>query len=290
MGGILINKISILSIIILTLVGSSAMWSMASTKTGGEDGMKSIMVRPLPDSLDKWYEDGPVYLFRMFGLAQNMTGIVVNTEQGDKDNANIAYQNFLTEYQQIREMVPEWKHFYDVKAVEKVGKALETGDKGQILAAMGPVFQTCSPCHVETKTKVWAKYHWKDFNTVMMKTVDPSKNVTSWKEAKSVYLLSGFDGTIVNARENQKDATFESFQLFKAMFQFMNESCTSCHETERGHYVSEDVMSLIEKAEEEISNNELNSAAETMEVIGGTCFDCHQTHEPIQRLVEQQIS
>ncbi|NJD76397.1 MAG: hypothetical protein FIB08_04780 [Candidatus Methanoperedens sp.] len=73
------------------------------------------------------------------------------------------------EYKNSSKMVPEWRRYYDPLAVDDVGKALESGDKNQVLASMDTVFQTCAKCHVATKTKVFAKYNWKDLRDVKMK-------------------------------------------------------------------------------------------------------------------------
>ncbi|VVB96067.1 Cytochrome C' [uncultured archaeon] len=251
----------------------------------------SNMAIPLPDSLDNWFETKtpwgqPLYLFRMYELGGPMMGVLVNTQQDDMTNAKISYQIFKNEYRNSSKMVPEWRRYYDLEAVDKVGNALEAGDKNQILASMDVVFQTCAKCHVATKTKVFAKYNWKDLKDVKMKTVNPEQPEAPWTEAKAKYLVTGFDGTIVNARENQQEAANKSFQQFKTMFLYMKDACSSCHDTERRYYVSDDVMALVSKAEGEISSGDLTSASNTMQQIGGACFDCHQTHEPLQRLKE----
>ncbi len=251
----------------------------------------SNMARPLPDSLDKWFETKtpwgqPLYLFKMFDLGDSMMGVLVDVQQDDMTNAKISYQIFKNEYKNSSKMVPEWRGYYDPEAVDKVGKALETGDKNKVLASIDAVFQTCSKCHIATKTKVFAKYNWKDLKDVKMKTVNPEQPEAPWTEAKAKYLVTGFDGTIANAKENQQEATNKSFQQFKTMFLYMKDACKSCHDTERKYYVSDDVMALVDKAEGEISSGDLNNASNTMQQIGGACFDCHQTHEPLQRLKE----
>lgn len=289
------KKQLLIPIIILVLIGSAALWYLGSStaKTveqkneidNGKKEVASAMVRPLPGSLDRWYEDQPIYLFKMFDLGGSLMGVLVNTLQDDTANAKMAYRIFSGEYVNSSKMVPEWKGYYDIQAVNKIGDALETGDRNETLASLEVVFQKCGSCHKEVKTKVFAKYHWKDFNDVKMKTVNPEQPETSWPEAKAKYLVTGFDGTIVNAKENQQEAANKSFQQFRAMFNFMNDSCYSCHDTERKYYVSEDVVNLIDMAEEQIKSGDLENAAHTMEQIGMiSCYNCHVTHEPFQRL------
>jgi cytochrome c556 len=282
----------IVPIIILVLAGSATLWyiGFSTAKTGDfKNEIKDNsgqMAKPLPGSLDKWYPGEPIYLFKMFELGGSMMGVLVNTLQDDTTNAKIAYQIFYSEYEKSSKMVPEWKKYYDLNAVKNVGDALEAGDKEKTMAGLEVVFQTCGPCHTEMKTKVFAKYHWKDFNDVKMKTVNPEQPETSWKEAKAKYLVTGFDGTIVNARENQQEATDRSFQQFKVMFQFMKEACSSCHDTDRKYYVSDDVTALINTAEGQIKAGNLENSINAMEQIGGSCYKCHNTHEPLQRLKE----
>ena len=285
------KKQLLVPIIILVLTGSAALLYMGSStaktvELKNDNGPKELAwARPLPESLDRWYDDQPIYLFKMFELGGLLMGVLVNTQQDDMANAKIAYQIFSSEYKNNSRMVPEWKEYYDIQAVNKVGDALETGDRNKTLASIEVVFQKCISCHTAEKTKVFAKYHWKDFNDVKMRTINPEQPETSWTEAKAKYLVMGFDGTIVNARENQQETANKSFQQFKVMFKFMNDSCYSCHDTERKYYVSEDVMNLINRAEEQIISNDLMNASSTMEQIGMiSCYECHVTHEPFQRL------
>ena len=285
------KKQLLVPIIILVLTVSATLLYMGSStaktvELKNDNGPKELAwARPLPESLDRWYDDQPIYLFKMFELGGLLMGVLVNTQQDDMANAKIAYQIFSSEYKNSSRMVPEWKKYYDVKAVNIVGDALETGDRNKTLASIEVVFQKCISCHTAEKTKVFAKYHWKDFNDVKMKTVNPEQPETSWTEAKAKYLVMGFDGTIVNARENQQETANKSFQQFKVMFKFMNDSCYSCHDTERKYYVSEDVMNLINRAEEQIKSSDLMNASNTMEQIGMiSCYKCHVTHEPFQRL------
>lgn len=285
------KKQLLVPIMILVLTVSATLLYMGSStaktvELKNDNGPKELAwARPLPESLDRWYDDQPIYLFKMFELGGLLMGVLVNTQQGDTANAKIAYQIFSSEYKNSSKMVPEWKKYYDVKAVNKVGDALETGDRNKTLASIEVVFQKCFSCHTAEKTKVFAKYHWKDFNDVKMRTVNPEQPETSWTEAKAKYLVTGFDGTISNARENQQEAANKSFQQFKVMFKFMNDSCYSCHDTERKYYVSEDVMNLMNMAEEQIKSSDLMNASNTMEQIGMiSCYKCHVTHEPFQRL------
>ena len=280
----------IIAVAVVLIISGLLVVSGKNAKTESPNSISS-MARPLPDSLDKWFETKtpwgqPLYLSKMFELGGPMMGILANVQQDDMANAKISYQIFKKEYENSSKMVPEWRGYYDPDAVDKVGKAFDTGDKNQILASMDTVFQTCAECHKETKTKVFAKYNWKDLRDVKMKTVNPEQPEAPWSEAKAKYLVTGFDGAIANARENQQEATNKSFQQFKTMFVYMKEACKSCHDTERKYYVSDDVMALIDKTEGEISNGDLNSASNTLQQIGGACFDCHQTHEPLQRLKE----
>lgn len=247
----------------------------------------TVKVEQLPKSLEQWYPPqnrGPEYLSKMWVLGASMMGIITNTLQGDMANASKSFEFFSNSYKESSEMVPEWRGYYDVKALDKLGMAVKSEDPGKIMQAIPEIGNTCSNCHKDQKPYVWAKYNMKDFRTVQINTPDGPK---PFPVGKMNYMAVGFDGTMVNAGEGQKESTKESFGLFKMMFSNMKDACNECHAETPRYFVSKDVTDKINDTEPLIESGDFGSVITNMQQIGEGCYKCHVIHESIQRIKEQ---
>lgn len=240
-----------------------------------------------PQSLDQYYRDQPVFLFKMFELGGAMMAFVANIQQNDADNVKTSFDTFSHLYEDASNLVPEWNKYYNIDAVNRLGEAVERGDPGEIFPALDEVGKTCSTCHRIEKPSVWAKYYWKDFRTITMETGNPQEPVLPFVLAKMRYLAPAFDGTIANIREKQQKNATDSLTQFSTEFSNLEKTCLSCHNTPRYYFVSQDVKSLISKAKQQIATEDLEGAEKTLQQIGmESCYKCHIIHEPAQRIKE----
>lgn len=247
----------------------------------------TVNIEPLPKSLEQWYppqKQGPEYLSKMWVLGGSMMGIITNTLQGDLVNAATSFELFSESYKESSKMVPEWRGYYDMKALDKLGTAVRSGNPGEIMQAIPDIGNTCSNCHKDQKPYVWATYNMRDFRIVQINTPD---GPMPFPAGKMNYLVVGFDGTMVNAGEGQKNSTKESFGLFKMMFYNMKDACNECHAETPRYFVSNDVTDKINDTEPLIESGDFGSVISNMQQIGEGCYKCHVIHESIQRIKEQ---
>jgi hypothetical protein len=111
----------------------------------------------LPASLDKYFPpitEQSVYLFRMLGMNQPFTGIVVDLFEKDIDNARINYKKFRARYLEVSKLVPEWTGYFPVEPLDGLQTALEIGDQEKVMAAVQHVGKMCSDCHVSVMPMV----------------------------------------------------------------------------------------------------------------------------------------
>jgi len=240
----------------------------------------------LPDSVGQYYQKDPVYLFKMWELGGAMMGIVANFQQNDTENVKKSFDALSKSYSDSASMVPEWSEYYDTEAVSKLGNALESGNPHEVSPLMNKVGATCENCHKNNKPMVWAVYHWKDFRTINMTTINPEEPELPWIAAKMKYMAPAFDGTIANIKEKQQKNATDSWSQFNAMFSNMEKTCFNCHKEAPRSFVSQDVKSLINSAGKQIASGDLDVAGNTMQQIGDSCYRCHVIHEPAQRLRE----
>ncbi len=278
----------------LELAKAATKWDTADLENANLDleklnqALKDI-AGPLPDSLDNLYPPNapaPLLMLQMFAMVQPLEGAFVDMMQGDTENVMANWEAFKTEYQKTSQMVPEWSDRFPMEPLEAVEAALPTGDPGQVMGAMGGLFQVCGSCHVVNQQKVRAKYHWPDFGEVML-TNTLTGVEKPWVEFMGDVALA-YTGIGNDLQQGQMDNALQNFQGFSALFTTLREQgCIQCHETERYYFVDQTVLDDIEAL-----GNELQSAAPNPEAIGGllqkiggeSCGKCHLVHQPAEQL------
>ncbi|MCK5217631.1 MAG: hypothetical protein KAJ93_07570 [Methanosarcinales archaeon] len=242
-----------------------------------------IESKALPPSLDQYYTKYPSeYLIEMYKLGESMTGISVNIQQGDMDNAVRSFEAFSRIYNDNIKLVPEWEEYYNPTAVETIGTALESDDIPAVYEALGENGITCSKCHIDTMPDVYNKYYWDDFADINITT---PKGPLSFQQAKMMYLLPGFDGIGVNIKEADLTGAQQSYDQFKSMYENMSYACSSCHVSEIKYYIDEDTWILIDEMGDKINASDpvsLIAAEEIRHQIGEGCHKCHIVHIPPQ--------
>lgn len=242
--------------------------------------------KKLPATLDQYYStQPPEYLMRMFELAEPMQGIIINAQKGDFDKARGYFAEFSHQYERSAHMVPEWRGYYEQDAVEDVGDALEDASKDPskmqaLYEAMGEVGKTCADCHVDNMPPVWNRYNWKDFSTVKINTPNGMK---PFAEGKMNYLDAGLVGMILSIKENDQQGAEESYNLFRAMFYNLKDTCSSCHLDEPRYYVSKDITDMVNNTGTAIQNGNLAEAGQLISTYSAkSCYNCHLVHIPAQ--------
>jgi hypothetical protein len=238
----------------------------------------------LPASLDRYYPPAapkPEYLFRMAGMGNALTGIIVNLTESDLPNVKAQYDRFNAQYRELRTLVPEWRNRFPLKPVDELGAALRGGDQGKIMAAMKNVGQTCNSCHVETMVGVQQKYHWPDFRPVAVHDPLSGKGM---EFAELMHALDmGLTGVGVNLEEGQRENAQKQYQGFRTRFAALKETCVQCHDSERRYFVDGDVQAMVDTL-----GSLLEAPAPDRKRVEGlaagigteSCFRCHLVHVP----------
>ena len=268
-------------------------FALASTQrlTSGKDKsatahMSSVSSFNLPpSSLDAFYPPKakePIYLNRMFGLNERMMGIVIDLMEEDIANVGPSFEKLKEDYVEISKLVPEWEAKYPLGPVEELGKALQSGEKEVIMAAIEKVGHSCHACHVETMAGVKAKYHWQEFRQIKVK--DPiSKTEVNFVQMMQNLNFS-FTGATYDLKQGQKEKAEEHARAFQARFQSVSETCQECHGTsERTYYVDDSIQQAIADLVQALSKTppDQNEIANQVMTIGmDGCFKCHLIHIP----------
>jgi len=209
-----------------------------------------------------------------------MIGITTDVQEGDMTNATVNFKKFKAQYIKVSKMVPQWQGYWDINLVNKLGADLKKNNVTAVFQDVGAIGQGCSKCHSNEMPQVWAKYYWKDFDTVNVST--PEGNL-SWTDAMTKYLDGAYSGTGSNIREGKQQDALNSSILFESMMSNFKQACNNCHKTPRYYFVSDDVMANVTQMKNVIQAGNLANAETIREQLGeDVCFRCHVLHMPAQ--------
>ena len=250
-----------------------------------------FMRESLPKSLDEQYK-GSVpetasspYLFEMLKMTGFFEGIVVNIQEKDIVNAKNSFNQFSDEYNKMSTLVPEWKVYFKPALVDQLGKDLNGNVAVDVVMKdIGNIGASCDRCHGNEWPQVWAKYYWRDFDTVNVNT--PMGNM-AWTGAMQV-MAGGFDSITVNLEEGKRTEAYNSWQSFKTMLLNFKEACKNCHTTPRFYFVSDDVLAQVDQMGADIAGNvAVDQIVLEQQQLGDNCHRCHVIHQPPQRMKDK---
>ena len=241
---------------------------------------KSFMKLALPKSLNKFY-NGSVpevpsseWVGEMFILAGALDGMIANMQAGDMTNANKSYNVFAQEYKNVSKKVPEWRGYFDTSAVNKLGKDLNAGKMNETSKDIEKVAGTCLKCMGERRAQVWAKFYWREFDTV---------NISGMPWLDGMLALGvDFGGIAANAAEGDQNATKKNFDQFKSLYTDVKTACSNCHNTPRYYYVSDDVFAKIDQMGDNITSDNMQNVQTIQKELGIQCYRCHVLHMPAE--------
>lgn len=246
-----------------------------------EDIYSYFMKLSLPKSLDNYYQNSKPetpsseYVGDMFIMAGAFDGMIANIQEGDMANANKSYTVFAKEYKNISRKVQAWKGYFSIFAVKKLGTDMNMNANDSVISKdIAKIGATCEKCMGERRAQVWAKYYWRDFDTVNISGI-------AWKDAM-IMLAVNFGGIGANAAEGNQAATNNSFNKFKASYAQVKTACYNCHDTPRAYYVSDDVFARIDLMGTNINANNMTNVQAIQRELGIQCYRCHVLHMPAQ--------
>jgi len=274
----------VLGIIVFALSGS-LLQASEKDKTFNAPKGSSLSFNLPPSSLDSLYPPQakqPVYLMKMLDLAGLFTGIIVDLMEGDLPNVGPSFEKFKKEYEGVSKLVPEWEPIFPLAPVEELGKALQAGERGRIMAAYEKVGHICHSCHVQHMAGVQFKYHWQDFRKIKGKDPLTGEEIDFVQMMRNLNL--SFTGATHNLKQGQMERAEKNLLAFQARFQSFKDTCQECHGTsERTYYVDDSVQQAIKSLIKSLTADPPNQKEITNHVmtIGmESCFKCHLVHIP----------
>jgi len=262
-----------------------------TTPASGQERPKAAKKAPPPSPfphLDKFYPPqapAPILLIEMLKLSTFFTSVGYDGAQNDWENSQRGFENFKEQMIKLSGMIPKWKDYFKMDLVEALGGAVAKKDVPAIGRANQEIGRNiCGACHNEYRTQVWHRYHWKDFGKIMV--VDPVSKKKFPYRVFMIQVANSFDGIEIDMQQNQLANARKAFKAFTARLGALKKVCGECHDPKQGemrHYVSSDIIGMIDDLGAEISKP--TPAQDKVEGLfrgigQGMCYKCHQVHQP----------
>jgi len=238
----------------------------------------------LPESLDGHYPpkaQGPVYLMRMVELDACMSGIMVDYSEGDLSGAEAAMDAFASKFREVSELVPEWKGRFPDQSVEKLGLAIRSGRKEEVMAAFGEVGRTCHDCHVAFMVPVQQRYRWGNVAAIGIRdpVLKEDLDYASFKRRLALNL----SGVGHDLQQGQMENARKQYIELSARFQALKETCLECHDDEVSRFADAEATARIESLGKALNTDPVQASrvAGLLQSIGQeSCSKCHLVHVP----------
>jgi len=245
---------------------------------------KDLIVKQPPASLDKLYppqSKEPKWIQQMHKMSGSFGGVFVNMKEGDWVNAEKKAQAFAKVYEETSKLIPEWKDYFDLKAVKEFAATVKSHDPAKIGKASAPVGKTCGKCHGEQSVAVWTRYHWPKVDKINI--TDPVTD-KEFKYGKFMHQISGsFYGVTVNFGEGQYDRSAKALRGFKKRYMELKSTCSKCHTNDgvKQFFVGPPIAKAFDNLKKELAADKPNPGVfwKNIGTIGKLgCKKCHLTH------------
>jgi len=191
---------------------------------------RDILLKPSPKSLEKFYP--PVntqfeYSEHMKRMNTLYRGVIVSVEDKDFKGAQKYAEEFLKAYEDISELVPEWKDYFKKNLAKKFTDSVKLRNVREIMENGKEMYSSCRKCHDENRISVWMRYYWlsKDDLVIFDKSTGQEmghdkymKGLSKSLESVQIYYDKG---------RNRKAVT--ALDAFAARYLDLKPLCQKCH-------------------------------------------------------------
>jgi hypothetical protein len=272
--------------VIAVILAAVLFFSLVAATIEGTDERQPVVnnEQSIPQALDGFYPPqapAPIYLIEMLKLARYFSGTLTDFIEEDWENSQSNFETFLEQYQKVAKMVPEWEGYYSDDKVHELGKALKARDHQQFMPAFEQVGAQCKNCHLQTIVQVYNQYHWGDYTAITV--TDPSNGQDVSFLRLMQLMETDLNSIGIDLEQNQTQEALSHIQSLGIRYRALEETCMSCHDSERRYYVDDDITDMISEMESALTQPSGDPAVvqSLADRVGmESCYKCHLVHIP----------
>jgi len=249
---------------------------------------KSVSLYMPPDTLKEWYQPAnkrQVWLHTMFRLRREMQAISEYASLNDQVAQGKWMKRLEKDYNEIAEMLPEWKDKIKPRLLEELEGFIEEGDMPRVGRTLNMIQRTCDDCHSDYQPLVAAIYRSPHYQDIKIK--DLNGHDQSFEDSM-VTLSKSINRILIALDDGQKSTALEASKSLGAQLQNLGDGCEVCHKNDaypRERILGEATKKNLATLESTITEWKVKDSQELMGKIAVTvCARCHNTHRIVHDL------
>lgn len=233
------------------------------------------LVKLPPESLAEWYKPlnkRHVWLHNMFKLRREMQAVEHYAALEQAEPLALWTERLNENYQEIREMVPEWGGRLDQDVMSRLLVAQQKNQYAQVKVLLGDLQKSCDSCHVQFRAVTAALYRAPDFAQLQLKDSETLPET-----------MKGLNTQVNNIKIaiGAKDQAWalKSLVELKTGINEMGAMCESCHTYLPKTYPDTVVETALDELHTALLSGDVKQQGEALgKVAVSACAQCHGTH------------
>ena len=233
------------------------------------------LVKLPPESLAEWYKPlnkRHVWLHNMFKLRREMQAVEHYAALEQAEPLALWTERLNENYQEIREMVPEWGGRLDQDVMSRLLVAQQKNQYAQVEVLLGDLQKSCGSCHVQFRAVTAALYRAPDFAQLQLKDSETLPET-----------MKGLNTQVNNIKIaiGAKDQAWalKSLSELKTGINEMGAMCESCHTYLPKTYPDTVVETALDELHTALLSGDVKQQGEALgKVAVSACAQCHGTH------------
>jgi ssDNA-binding Zn-finger/Zn-ribbon topoisomerase 1 len=141
------------------------------------------------------------------------------------------------------------------------------------------VGESCSSCHKNYMLPVKAKYHFPYYDLISIE--DPVSGGSYSVEDYMKKISTDYKLVNVYSSDGKYQDALKAADSFSKRYKGLTQMCSECHTNKivEDVYFGKETNDALNALKNAIANKDHAKIGQSMGVIGGTCYKCHNVHE-----------
>ncbi len=234
-----------------------------------------VLVKKPPASLAQWYKPDnkrQVWLHNMFKLRREVQAVRFYAEQQDAVRLDKWASRLGEHYRKIGEMVPEWKHRLDRKALARIRAGAAGQRYTEVTAALDDLDESCTSCHRDYRAVTASLYRAPDFSTL---SISPTVSY----QAHMKNLIRHVNAIKIASEDGMPERALAALAELQQGMQVLGETCVRCHKKDTKAYPGAANDKLLATLAQHLRTGSVKEQGRALGTLAvQACARCHGTH------------
>jgi cytochrome c556 len=251
---------------------------------------QEIKLEKPPQTLSKYYPPNSnkfEFLNSMYAMSTAFTGMFVNIQENDWNNA-LKWANILREnYLNIGKLVPEYDKALKKSEIDQLVNAVKEKNFDKVKLNADVVGKSCAQCHQKQQITTKIMYHYPSFSLVNLE--DPVSRSNLEFDDYMKKMTDSMKKIRIYLEDNKPEKAIAEGNNFVKRLKSLSQSCNDCHtnkmsvEIYQGKELDEK-LDLLSKALQSKNKQEVYKNLSWISM--NNCSKCHNTHQTTAHLKE----